>query len=89
MRPAYAAHARERNGRSRCVSELTELVAAAPAGALRRSFPLGWNTFQPHCRISTMKHTPNSPNDELYAREPMRVVFALSALLLGLLAALH
>ncbi len=36
-----------------------------------------------------MNHTPNSPNDELYAREPMRVVFALTALLLGLLAALH
>jgi len=36
-----------------------------------------------------MKHTPDPLNDELYAREPMRVVFALSALLLGLLAALH
>lgn len=29
------------------------------------------------------------PNAELHAREPMRVVFALAALLLGLLASLH
>ena len=29
------------------------------------------------------------PNAELYAREPMRVIFALAALVLGLLAALH
>ena len=36
-----------------------------------------------------MNRTPNPSNDELYAREPMRIVFALSALLLGLLAALH
>jgi hypothetical protein len=29
------------------------------------------------------------PNAELYAREPMRIAFAVVALLLGLLAALH
>jgi hypothetical protein len=29
------------------------------------------------------------PNAELHTREPMRVVFALAALLLGLLASLH
>jgi hypothetical protein len=29
------------------------------------------------------------PNDELNTREPLRIIFALVALLLGLLAALH
>jgi hypothetical protein len=29
------------------------------------------------------------PNAELHTREPMRVVFALAALLLGLIASLH
>ncbi len=36
-----------------------------------------------------MDRKPANPNDELYSREPMRIVFALSALLLGLLAAIH
>jgi len=29
------------------------------------------------------------PNDELNTREPLRIVFALAALLLGFLVALH
>jgi hypothetical protein len=29
------------------------------------------------------------PNDELTTHEPLRIVFAIAALLLGLLAALH
>lgn len=29
------------------------------------------------------------PNDELLEREPLRIVFALTALLLGFLACLH
>ena len=36
-----------------------------------------------------MKTDRPDPNAELHTREPMRVVFALAALLLGLLAALH
>jgi len=29
------------------------------------------------------------PNAELHSREPLRIVFALAALILGLIAALH
>lgn len=36
-----------------------------------------------------MKPDCPDPNAELHAREPMRIVFALSALLLGLIAAIH
>lgn len=36
-----------------------------------------------------MSPKPTHSNDELYAREPLRIVFALAALLLGLLAAFH
>jgi hypothetical protein len=89
VRPAYAARARECNGRGRDVSELTELVAGMPAGALRRCSSSRWNTFQPRRWSFAMDPKHDNPNDELYVREPMRIVFALSALLLGLLAALH
>jgi hypothetical protein len=35
-------------------------------------------------------HEPQpDPNAELHAREPLRIVFALSALILGFIAALH
>ncbi len=34
-------------------------------------------------------HTRPDPNAELHSREPMRVVFALVALALGLIASLH
>jgi len=36
-----------------------------------------------------MKTDRPDPNAELHTREPLRVVFALAALLLGLMAALH
>jgi hypothetical protein len=36
-----------------------------------------------------MKTERPDPNAELTAHEPLRIVFALAALLLGLLAALH
>ena len=29
------------------------------------------------------------PNEELYSREPLRIVFALAALILGLVVGLH
>jgi len=89
MRPAYAAHASERNARGRDVSELTQLVAATPARARLRRSPPRWNTSQPRRWSFAMDPKPANPNDELYSREPMRIVFALSALLLGLLAAIH
>lgn len=36
-----------------------------------------------------MKNERPDPNAELAAHEPLRIVFALAALLLGLIAALH
>jgi hypothetical protein len=36
-----------------------------------------------------MKNERPDPNAELTSHEPLRIVFALAALLLGLLAALH
>lgn len=36
-----------------------------------------------------MQPTRPDPNKELYEREPLRIVFAVAALLLGFLACLH
>lgn len=36
-----------------------------------------------------MKPERTDPNAELHTREPMRVVFALAALALGLIASMH
>jgi hypothetical protein len=36
-----------------------------------------------------MKPNPSDPNAELYTREPLRIVFAVLALVLGLVVSLH
>lgn len=36
-----------------------------------------------------MKPERPDPNAELHAREPLRIVFALAALVLGLIASMH
>jgi len=46
--------------------------------------------YVPGCtRETTMKTERPDPNAELAGREPLRIVFALAALLLGLIAAMH
>jgi hypothetical protein len=73
----------------RDVSNLTELVGVRAAAAQSASFKLRWNTFQVETLESPMNTKRPDPNAELTSHEPLRIVFALAALLLGLLAALH
>jgi hypothetical protein len=70
---------------------LPELVAALAAIARLRAASRRCNGIALRSRPETSMTDPRlpDPNAELYAREPMRVVFALAALVLGLLAALH
>lgn len=78
-----------RNGPGREVSKLPELVGAAAARAQSASFKERWNTFQRDTGELTMKTERPDDDAELSTHEPLRIVFALSALLLGLLAAIH
>jgi len=54
--------------------------------APRRSAP---DEIHPTTRNEAMKNDRPEPNAELHSFEPLRVTFALLALLLGLIAALH
>jgi hypothetical protein len=78
-----------RNGLGRDVSNLTELVGAAAATAQSASLQLRWNTFQTETDGVAMNTERHDPESELTTREPLRIVFALAALLLGLIAAMH
>jgi len=68
---------------------LPELVGVRPARAQSASFKERWNTFHAQPGEPTMKTERPDTNAELSTHEPLRIVFALSALLLGLLAAIH
>ena len=68
---------------------MPELVARAAAATQSASFKARWNTFQAALRERPMKTERPDPNAELAGREPLRIVFALAALLLGLIAAMH
>jgi hypothetical protein len=80
---------RARNGLGREVSNLTELVGARAATAQSASLQLRWNTFQTAPMELPMNTERPDPESELTTREPLRIVFALVALLLGLIAAMH
>jgi len=68
---------------------LPELVGAPAACAQSASFKERWNTFQRTTGENTMNTERPDTNAELSTHEPLRIVFALAALLLGLLAAIH
>ena len=68
---------------------MPELVAALPAQARRASSARRLNAIQADAQENTMQADRPDPNAELHTREPLRIIFALVALLLGLIAALH
>lgn len=43
----------------------------------------------PALRGEPVKTNLPDPNEELYSREPLRIIFALAALLLGFIVCLH
>jgi hypothetical protein len=77
-----------RNGLGIEVSKLPELVGTAPAAGQSASFKERWNTFNAPPGEPMKTERPDT-DAELSTHEPLRIVFALFALLLGLVAAIH
>jgi hypothetical protein len=77
-----------RNGSGSGASNLPELIAKAAAAAQSGSFKERWNTFHPQPGAPMKTERPDK-DAELTTHEPLRIVFALVALLLGFIAAMH
>jgi hypothetical protein len=67
---------------------LPELVGGPAAAAQSGCRKARLNTLQAAKETAMNEERPD-PNTDLATREPLRTVFALAALLLGLIAALH
>jgi hypothetical protein len=78
-----------RNGPDRGVRELTELVAEMPAALPTSSFGPRWNATQAEPETTMTTDQQATRDNDLVTREPLRIAFALIALVLGLIAALH
>jgi hypothetical protein len=78
-----------RNASRRVASKLPELAGAMAASRRRPSPPRRCNASQPKSEDIPMMTDRPDPNAELATREPLRIAFAVAALLLGVLAMLH
>lgn len=69
---------------------MPELIASRAAKARRQGSTWEWNAIQAaHEGENEMNTDRPDPNAELHTREPLRIVFAIAALLLGVIASLH